>query len=267
VTTRTTTTELPKLLSPATAEEEAAFASLEHAKLPRHVAIIMDGNGRWARKQSFKSRIHGHEAGTESVRAATRTAAALRLNALTLYAFSSENWSRPRAEVEALMALLDRFLDQEIPELMDNNVRLVAMGRLDELRSTTRAKLDRTMAATSGNTGLRLNLALSYGGRQEITDAVSRIAQEVAAGRISPNFVNEELIGRYLYRSELGDPDLLIRTSGELRISNFMLWQIAYTELVILDVLWPDFRRIHFLHALTAYQSRERRFGGIGTAP
>ncbi len=255
----------PILAEPASPEERELFARLDPAKLPRHVAIIMDGNGRWARRRSLASRVQGHEAGTESVRAAVRTCAQLRLSALTLYAFSKENWSRPRTEIEALMALLDRFLEREIPEMMENNIRLVAMGDLEDLRAGTRQRLDRAMSATVANTGLVLNLALSYGGRQEITAAAARIAADAAAGRIRPADVNEELVARYMFRPELGDPELLVRTSGELRVSNFMLWQIAYTELVILDVLWPDFRRIHLLSAIEAFQKRERRFGGIGS--
>ncbi len=254
----------PTLADPSTAEERELFARLDLARLPRHVAIIMDGNGRWARRRSLASRVHGHEAGTESVRAAVRTAAQLRLRALTLYAFSKENWSRPRTEIEALMALLDRFLEGEIPEMMENNIRLVAMGDLGDLRAGTRQRLDRAMEATGANTGLVLNLALSYGGRQEIAAAAARIAADAVAGRIRPGDVNEETVSRYMFRPELGDPELLVRTSGELRVSNFMLWQIAYTELVILDVLWPDFRRIHLLSAIEAFQKRERRFGGVG---
>jgi undecaprenyl diphosphate synthase len=253
----------PTLLEPATAEERELFASLNLARLPRHVAIIMDGNGRWARSRSLPDRVRGHEAGVEAVRAASRTATQLRLDALTLYAFSTENWSRPAHEVEALMALLDRFLVEELQELMDNNIRLLAMGELADLRPRTREKLDATMRATAGNTGLRLNLALSYGGRVEIALAARRLAQEVKAGRLAPEDITPERLGQFLYRPELPDPDLLLRTSGELRVSNFMLWQIAYTEIVVQDVLWPDFRRVHFLRALVEFQGRDRRFGKV----
>ncbi|MDX2175055.1 MAG: isoprenyl transferase [Candidatus Sumerlaeia bacterium] len=253
----------PTLAEPASAEERGLFAALDPTRLPRHVAVIMDGNGRWAKRRSLASRINGHEAGVDAVRAATRTATALRLHALTLYAFSSENWSRPRHEIEALMALLDRFLVEELAELMENNIRLQAMGRLSELRASTRRKLDDAIARTSGNDGLRLTLALSYGGRQELADAARRLAEDVAAGRLAPAEVDEAALASRLYLPDLPDPDLLVRTSGELRISNFLLWQLAYTELVILDVLWPDFRRVHFLGALVEYQKRDRRFGGV----
>lgn len=253
----------PALLEPVSPEERAVFLRLDLSRIPRHVAIIMDGNGRWARQRSFASRIHGHEAGIDSVRAACRTAAQLRMDALTLYAFSKENWSRPRTEIEALMRLLDRFLVEEIPELMENNIRLLAMGHLEDLRDGTRDRLDKAIAATANNTGLQLVLALSYGARQELTDAVRAIAREAAAGRLDPKKVTADTIQSHLYMPGIPDPDLLVRTSGEQRISNFLLWQIAYTELVILDVLWPDFRRIHFLAALEQFQHRERRFGNI----
>jgi len=253
----------PSLLAPVSAEEAAAFARLRLDALPRHVAIIMDGNGRWAKQRSLGERIEGHRAGTESVRAAVRTAAQLRMAALTLYAFSTENWSRPKHEVAALMTLLETYLVREIPELMDNNVRLVASGRLDDLPDSARAKLDRAMEATARNTGLALSLALSYGGRQEIVDACRALARDIAAGRIAPDAVDADAIAERLYRPEIPDPELLVRTSGEQRVSNFLLWQIAYSELVFLDVLWPDFRRIHFLEALVAYQARDRRFGGV----
>jgi undecaprenyl diphosphate synthase len=253
----------PRLLEPATADEREAFARLDPARLPRHVAIIMDGNGRWARQRALPARIDGHRAGIDAVRAATRTAAQLRLRALTLYSFSTENWGRPRAEVAALMQLLESFLIKEIPELNDNNVRLVASGQLDDLPASARAKLDHTIGITASNTGLVLNLALSYGGRQEILRATREIAREAAAGRLQPDTLTEQDFARRLYHPELGDPELLLRTSGEMRVSNFLLWQIAYTEFVYLPVLWPDFRRLHFLQALAEFQHRDRRFGGV----
>jgi undecaprenyl diphosphate synthase len=253
----------PLLLEPVSGEEAAVFSRLDPKRLPSHVAIIMDGNGRWARQRSLPERIHGHRAGTESVRAAVRTAAQLRMKALTLYAFSTENWSRPKREISALMHLLETYLIKEIPELNDNNVRLTASGRIDDLPASARNKLAHTIEVTSGNTGLILNLALSYGGRQEIADAAKHLAADVAKGLIPPTDITPEIFARYLYRPELPDPELLIRTSGEMRLSNFLLWQVAYTEFVYLPVLWPDFRRIHFLQALEEFNGRDRRFGGV----
>lgn len=255
--------ETPKLLEPVSAEEEALFERLNLERLPHHVAVIMDGNGRWARQRSLPARIDGHRAGTESVRAATRTAAQLRLEALTLYAFSTENWSRPRTETAALMQLLETYLIKEIPELNENNVRLVASGETGDLPKSAQAKLRHTMEATASNTGLVLNLALSYGGRQEIARAARLAARDAADGRIDPDSINVDSFTRYLYQPDLPEPELLLRTSGEMRVSNFLLWQIAYTEFVYLSVLWPDFRRVHFLEALVEYQHRDRRFGGV----
>ncbi|MDK2970469.1 MAG: undecaprenyl diphosphate synthase [Candidatus Sumerlaeota bacterium] len=252
-----------RLLEPVTPDEQAVFERLDLQRLPRHVAVIMDGNGRWARQRSLPERIDGHRAGIDAVRAATRTAAQLRLDALTLYSFSTENWSRPKTEVTALMSLLETFLIKEIPELNDNNIRLVASGQIEDLPKSARNKLAHTMEATASNTGLVLNLALSYGGRQEIVLAVRRAMQEAAEGRTSPEEMTAERFGSYLYHPELGDPELLLRTSGEMRVSNFLLWQIAYTEFVYLPVLWPDFRRVHFLEAIAEYQHRDRRFGGV----
>lgn len=253
----------PRLLEPSNAEVQALFRQLDPERLPRHVAVIMDGNGRWARQKGMAARIFGHRAGIDSVREITRTAAALRLHALTLYAFSKENWARPAAEVAALMELLDRFLVDEIPELMENNVRLEASGELDDLRASTRAKLDATIAHTAGNTGMTLNLALSYGSRAEIVRAVRRAMEQAVAGELQPADMNPAAFSALLDHPQLGDPDLLIRTSGEMRVSNFLLWQIAYAEFVITPVLWPDFRRAHFLQALVEFQGRDRRFGGV----
>jgi len=253
----------PMLREPHTAAEEELFNQLDPARLPRHVAVIMDGNGRWAKTRGYTARIFGHRAGIDSVREATRTAAALRLHAMTLYAFSKENWVRPAAEVSALMDLLDRFLIDEVPELMENNVRLVASGELGDLRVKTRKTLDATIERTAGNTGLTLNLALSYGSRAEIARAVRRAMEMAQQGELSPEELTPEIFSRLLDHPELGDPDLLIRTSGEMRVSNFLLWQIAYAEFVILDTLWPDFRRPDFLRALIQYQARDRRFGGV----
>jgi undecaprenyl diphosphate synthase len=253
----------PILREPFSAEELEAFKQLRLEHLPRHVAVIMDGNGRWAKNKGFAARIFGHRAGIDSVRNITRTAAALRLHGLTLYAFSKENWSRPKKEINGLMELLDQFLKEEVPELMENNVRLVASGDLDDLREKTRKRLDQTIEATAGNTGLTLNLALSYSGRAEVIRAVQNAMTLSAEGKMSPEELNAESFSQLLDHPELGDPELLIRTSGEMRVSNFLLWQIAYTEFVITETLWPDFRRIHFLKALAEYQQRDRRFGGV----
>jgi len=244
--------------------ERALLAKLTPERLPGHVAIIMDGNGRWARQRGFLDRIRGHEAGIDSVREATRTCAQLRLKALTLYAFSKENWRRPEREVAALMALLTRFLVGERPELMENNVRLRAIGAPGELPVGALRALDETIRLTAANSGLILNLALSYGGRDEIVRAARGLAELVRAGQLDPARIDEAAFDRQLDTAGLPEPDLLVRTSGELRVSNFLLWQIAYAEIHVAPVLWPDFRRVHLLEALLDYQRRERRYGGVG---
>lgn len=222
----------------------------------------MDGNGRWAKERSLP-RIEGHRRGVESVRAVVRTAGEAGVGFLTLYAFSQENWSRPRLEVQALMRLLGQFLKSEIRELQENNVQLHAIGNLDDLPGGVRRVLDGARRETSGNTGLRLILALSYGSRQEIVRAVRLMAAEAREGRLDPEKVDEACVAAHLYTKDYPDPDLLIRTSDEMRISNFLLWQISYAELVVTPVLWPDFGREHFLEALREYGRRHRRFGGI----
>jgi undecaprenyl diphosphate synthase len=232
------------------------------AEIPRHVAIIMDGNGRWANERGLP-RLEGHRRGAESVREIVRTAGEWGIQYLTLYAFSAENWKRPKAEVEALMELLEKYLKDEIPELNDNNVRLRAIGRISDLPERAQRQLQRSIEATANNTGLTLILALSYGARGEIVDSVKRIAQEVKDGTLSVEEIDEDVISRRLYTAEYPDPDLLIRTSGEMRISNFLLWQISYAELWVTKTLWPDFRRDHLLRALEDYNKRERRFGGV----
>lgn len=232
-------------------------------KLPRHIAIIMDGNGRWAKEHGFLQRIRGHEAGIDSVRIAVRACGELHLKALTLYAFSVENWQRPKRETDALMHFLERFLYNELEELQTNSVRLVASGRLGDLPADVQRALEHTMSATEHNTGLVLNLALSYGGRTEIVEAVQRIARQVKEGQLDWNAIDEQTIAQELYHPELGDPDLLVRTSGEYRVSNFLLWQIAYTEIYVTPVLWPDFRREHLYAAILDYEKRERRFGKV----
>ncbi len=244
-------------------EEREWLARLDLDRLPRHVAIIMDGNGRWARQHGFRERIEGHKAAPDAVRAAITSCAELGMRALTLYACSKESWSRPRREVQALMRLLERYLESEREELVRNGIRLVASGHLEDLSERARQALEETRRATAGGQRLTLNLALSYGGRQEILDAARSLAREAAAGRLDPETITAEDFAARLYQPELGDPDLLIRTSGELRVSNFLLWQIAYAELYVTPVLWPDFRRIHLLQALADYQARDRRFGGV----
>jgi undecaprenyl diphosphate synthase len=227
---------------------------------PRHVAVIMDGNGRWAQARGLP-RVAGHEAGADSVRDIVRACGELGIEALTLFSFSTENWRRPEDEVEALMTLLARYLTDERDELMNNRVRLQGIGELARLPPHVRTLLDRATAFTAPNTGLRLSLALSYGGRAEIVHAVRGLAAEVAAGRLSPADIDEAAVNAHLYTAGLPEPDLLIRTSGEMRLSNFLLWQLAYAELYVTDVNWPDFRRPQLVEALRWYASRERRFG------
>jgi undecaprenyl diphosphate synthase len=226
----------------------------------------MDGNGRWARRRSLP-RIAGHKAGIEPVRITVETCARLGLDALTLYAFSVENWKRPRNEVEALWRLLRYYLKKELPELMRNGIQFNAVGRLDGLPPAIRDELDGVIAATARNRGLRLNLAINYGGRSELVDAVNAlIAEAKATGRLDTLHIDEESVASRLYTAGLPDPDLLIRTSGELRISNFLLWQIAYAELYVTETLWPDFQRADLLRAILDYQKRDRRFGGLSPA-
>ncbi len=231
--------------------------------IPRHVAIIMDGNGRWAAKRN-KPRTAGHEAGVEAVKRVVRAAGEIGLEYLTLYTFSVENWKRPREEVAALMSLLSRTTRREIDELMKNDVKLITTGRIGGLSVARRKVLARAVERTKNNRGLVLNLALNYGGRTEILDAVKSIVNAARAGLIQPSEIDEELFSSFLYTANLPDPDLLIRTSGEQRISNFLLWQTSYTELYIIDALWPDFGRKELFEAIAEYQRRERRFGKIG---
>ena len=222
----------------------------------------MDGNGRWARHRGLP-RIEGHRAGAESVREIVRVSGELGVEYLTLYAFSVENWNRPKAEVTALMRLLEFYLKQEIPELNRNNVRLAAIGRLHELPLRAQQQLERSIEALSKNTGLTLVLALSYGSRAEIVDAARAIAREIKAGRMDISDINEEAMDRHLYTRSMPDPDLLIRTSGEMRVSNFLLWQISYAELYVTETFWPDFRRAAFLKAIEDFNKRNRRFGRL----
>ncbi len=239
------------------------MTNLEPEKLPKHVAAIMDGNGRWAKKR-LMNRVKGHEEGTESVRVIVRTSRKLGIKYLTLYAFSEENWKRPRHEITALMGILKRFLKSELPEMMNNGIRLRAIGSIEKLPDDAKKVLMDIIEKTSSNNDMLLSLALSYGSRQEITRAVKEIAMKVRSGSLDPDNINEEIINDYLYTSGIPDPDLLIRTSGEYRISNFLLWQIAYSEIYITPTLWPDFREDEYMAALLDFQNRERRYGATG---
>jgi undecaprenyl diphosphate synthase len=230
--------------------------------LPTHVAIIMDGNGRWA-KERHLPRVEGHRNGVESVRATVRACGELGIKYLTLYAFSVENWNRPKDEVDTLMKYLARYLKNEIGELTRNNVRLEAIGQIYRLPEFVQEQLAKTKAALAKNNGLTLVLALSYGGRTEIIEAVRSIATDVKQGKLEPAEINEQVIAQRLYTRHWPDPDILIRTSGEMRVSNFLLWQISYAELVVTPTLWPDFRKPQLYAALEEYARRHRRFGGV----
>ncbi len=237
--------------------------ALDPARLPAHIAIIMDGNGRWAGRRRLP-RVAGHQAGVGPVRSTVETCARLGVKVLTLYAFSVENWKRPRAEVETLWRLLRYYLRQELPELQKNDIRLQAIGRLEALPGQVRRELDSAVEQTSANRGLIVNLAINYGGRAEIVDAVNAILEVARVeGSLASLKIDEELIAANLYTACSPDPDLLIRTSGEMRISNFLLWQIAYAELYVTETLWPDFTRRDLLQAVLAYQKRDRRYGGL----
>ena len=230
--------------------------------IPEHVAIIMDGNGRWATQRGLP-RIKGHETGAESVRAVLRACRDAGVKYLTLYAFSSENWVRPPSEIAGLMSLLKRFLRKEEAELHKNDVRLRTIGRTDDLPRDVQKELYRVIEATKDHKKATLILALSYGGRAELTDAVRKIADEVKRGDLDPKKINDKTLSKYLYAPDVPDPDMMIRTSGEMRISNFLLWQLSYAEIYVTDVPWPDFREAEFMKAIQAYQKRHRRFGDI----
>jgi len=247
-------------LGPVTAEEALILNKLEWERLPRHIAVIMDGNGRWAQKRHLP-RVAGHRAGTQSARTTIETCARLKVEALTLYAFSVENWRRPKAEIEFLMQLLREYLRKEMPLIQKNNIRMRFLGRPEELPAGVQKDTREAMEATAGNTGMVLSIALNYGGRAEIVDAMNAIlAERNGHGGAA---VTEEQLSRHLYTANLPDPDLLIRTSGEMRVSNFLLWQIAYAEIFVTETLWPDFNRARLLEALVDFQGRERRYGGI----
>lgn len=229
---------------------------------PRHIAIIMDGNGRWARERGLP-RLKGHEQGAESVRRVTEACAELGVEFLTVYAFSTENWKRPRTEIDALMLLLEHFLAQELPVLMKNNIRLQAIGRIHDLPESCQHALADVIAQTAGNTATTLVLALSYSGRSEILEAVKSLCRESATGSLDPEQLDDRLFSERLFTKDLPDPDLLIRTSGEMRLSNFLLWQLSYTEIYVTQKLWPDFGKGDLEEAILDFHQRERRFGGL----
>jgi undecaprenyl diphosphate synthase len=244
--------------------ENLKSSILSQGKLiPKHVAIIMDGNGRWAALRN-KPRIYGHEAGVKAVKEVVKAATEIGIKYLTLYTFSVENWKRPKSEVAALMSLLSRTTRKELEELVKNNVKLVTIGRVNGLSGNRQRVLKEAVERTRNNKGLVLILALNYGGRNEILDAVKAIANTVKAGMLDLRDINEKLFSNFLYTANIPDPDLLIRTSGEMRISNFLLWQTSYTELYVIDTLWPDFGRRELFEAIIDYQKRERRFGRVG---
>ena len=249
-------------------KESEIYLRLDPERLPKHIAIIMDGNGRWAHRRHLP-RIAGHRAGVTSVRSTVETAARIHIPALTLYAFSEENWKkRPRTEVQFLMRLLQRYLKQEVPTLNKNNVRLEYIGRQHELAPAVQERMARAREATAKNTGMVLTLALNYSARTELVDAFNSLVQAAANnGGINHLQVDEHAISRHLYTRHLPDPDLVIRTSGEMRLSNFLLWQLAYAEIYVTSTLWPEFRGTHLLEAVAEYQKRERRYGGLGNAP
>lgn len=252
----------PDSLKASGREEERLLAELDADRLPQHVAVIMDGNGRWAQRRHLP-RIAGHRAGVQSARTMIETCARLKITALTLYAFSMENWRRPKAEIDFLMRLLREYLRKELPVIHRNNIRLLVIGRPDQLPAAVRTDVVRAMEQTAGNSGMKLAVALNYGGRAELVDAFNSILDRVRNNGLAKAHVDEEMISQHLYTAGLPDPDLLIRTSGEMRVSNFLLWQIAYAEIYVTETLWPDFTRTQLYEALVDFQKRERRYGGL----
>jgi undecaprenyl diphosphate synthase len=253
--------DVSKLATPGSMEE-TLLDRIDLKRLPRHVAVIMDGNGRWARARNLP-RVEGHRAGIASVRETVETAARLELGVITLYAFSVENWKRPRIEVMTLMMLLKEYLRKELATLMENNIRFVPIGRIDGLDPSVQRELRYAEEKTKDNTGLLFQIALNYGGRAEIVDTCNRIMASLREKEMSDAVIDEAFFSDHLYTANVDDPDLLIRTSGELRVSNFLLWQIAYAEIHVTKVLWPDFRRRHLFEAIIDFQSRERRYGAV----
>ncbi|HZK17941.1 MAG TPA: isoprenyl transferase [Clostridia bacterium] len=243
-------------------KEDMLLAALDKRCLPQHVAIIMDGNGRWAQKRNME-RVNGHREGVKSLKEVVKLCAELELPILTVYAFSTENWKRPQREVDILMGLLLEYINRDLDEIHKNNIRINPIGKIDEMPSIVKNAIQQAIILTENNTGLLLNVALNYGGRSEINEAVKKIAGLVKDGKLCVEDIDEELIDTHLYTGGLPDVDLLIRPSGEYRVSNFLLWQIAYAEFWLTPVLWPDFGRQELLRALVEYQARERRFGGI----
>ena len=256
--------DLSKLAEPGSIEE-SLLERIDFKRMPRHIAVIMDGNGRWAKSRNLP-RVEGHRAGITSVREIVETAARLELRVITLYAFSVENWKRPRYEVATLMLLLKEYLRKELATLMDNNIRFVPIGRVDGLDETVQRELRYAQEQTARNTGLLFQIALNYGGRAEIVDTVNRIMALLREREMSDAVIDEAFFSDHLYTAKVDDPDLLIRTSGELRVSNFLLWQIAYAEIHVTKVLWPDFRRRHLFEAIIDFQARDRRYGGVEEA-
>lgn len=255
-----------ELLKPADTEEAASLDKIDLKRLPQHVAVIMDGNGRWAQRRHLP-RLAGHRAGVKAAREIIETCARLKLSYLTLYAFSLENWRRPQAEVDFLMRLLREYLKRELPTIHKNNIRLLVIGRSGQLPEGVRKDIEHGMRMTARNTGMKLVVALNYGGRAELVDAFNAMLEHVRSNGLSAFQADEQTVSEHLYTAGLPDPDLLIRTSGEMRVSNFLLWQIAYAEIYVTETLWPDFSRARLLEALVDYQKRERRYGGLNTAP
>ncbi len=243
--------------------DEALARAINPERLPAHIAVIMDGNGRWARRRG-QLRVAGHKAGMRPVRTVIETCSQMGIQTLTLYAFSIENWKRPRTEIEMLWRLLRTYLRLELPEMMRQQIRMNAIGRLDALPPQVHQELIEVLAETAVNRGLQVNLAINYGGRAEIVDAVKALVEAARRGEITADSIDEAAISAHLYTAGIPDPDLLIRTSGEMRVSNFLLWQIAYAELYVTETLWPDFTRADLLRAILDYQKRNRRFGGLG---
>ena len=256
--------DVSKLAAPGSLEE-TLLEKIDFKRLPKHIAVIIDGNGHWARARNLP-RVEGHRAGITSVREMVETAARLELPVITLYAFSVENWKRPRYEVATLMLLLKEYLRKELQTLMENNIRFVPIGRVDGLDPSVQRELRYAQEKTAENSGLLFQIALNYGGRAEIVDTCNRIMAMLREKEMSDAVIDEAFFSDHLYTANVEDPDLLIRTSGELRVSNFLLWQIAYAEIWVTEVLWPDFRRRHLLQAIADYQKRERRYGGITPA-
>ena len=253
--------DLRKLAEPGSLEE-TLVEKIDLQRLPRHIAVIMDGNGRWAKSRNLP-RVEGHRSGIASVREVVETAARLELRVITLYAFSVENWKRPRYEVATLMMLLKEYLRKELATLMENNIRFTPIGRIDGLDPSVQRELRHAEEQTAKNTGLLFQIALNYGGRAEIVDTVNRIMALLREREMADAVIDEQFFSDHLYTANIDDPDLLIRTSGELRVSNFLLWQIAYAEIHVTKTLWPDFRRRHLFEAIIDFQARDRRYGGV----